>query len=119
MLKLPVWLLASAAEPIATFQPPVVLSASALKPTAVLAMPVVRLSRAKLPSAVLAPEYPPSGGGLTACVFWTSAKQASATGMRNRPSREGDLPIDFIKRGVVIFCFFAEDGLLNCINCNP
>src|SRR4029077_8299031 len=38
--------------------------------------------------------------------------------MRRSASRKGDLPIDFIKRRVVIFLFFVEARLLNCINCN-
>jgi hypothetical protein len=36
-----------------------------------------------------------------------------------KASREDDLPIDFIKRGVVILFLIFLAGLLNCINCNP
>jgi hypothetical protein len=43
---------------------------------------VVRLPRARYPSAVLPPGYPPSGGGFTAWVFWTSAKQTNANVIR-------------------------------------
>jgi hypothetical protein len=40
------------------------------------------------------------------------ARQSTTSEMRRRASREGDLPIDFIKRIVVIFWFFLA-GLLN------
>src|SRR6185437_356463 len=63
---------------------PIVLLLSDEKPTAVFHVPLVRLKRAFCPSAVLPPGYPPSGGGLTACVFWTSAKQPSRSNARNR-----------------------------------
>jgi hypothetical protein len=54
-------------------------------------------------------------------VLGESAKQANTRGMRRRASREGDPPIDFIMRGVVIIIGFSflRVELLNCINCNP
>ena len=39
--------------------------------------------------------------------------------MSRRASREGDRPIDFIERRVVIFRFSVEAGLLKFIDCNP
>src|SRR5262245_11251034 len=62
----------------------------------------------------------PSGGGTTPRTLCESAKQVNTSGVRRRASREDDLPIDFIKRRVVIFCFFLSRlDCLNCINCNP
>ena len=57
-----------------------------------------------------------------ACTVDGSAKHTSTSGMRKKPSRKGERPIDFLKCGVVIFfvfIFFVKVGLLNCTNRNP
>jgi hypothetical protein len=66
---------------------------------------------------VLLPGYPPSGAGLTARAIGESANDASISAMRRTPRRAGDLPIDFIKRRVVIFSIFlfVEVGSLTAI----
>ena len=61
------------------------------------------------------------GVGCLACATGENAKQTTTSGTRKTASLDGDLPIDFIKRGVVriIGFIFVEVELLNCINCNP
>src|SRR4051812_4369983 len=52
----------------------------------------------------------------------TARAEATENGMRNRPSRNGDRPLDFLdSRVVIVFwnCVSVQAGLLNCINCNP
>jgi hypothetical protein len=66
---------------------------------AVLSMPVDVLLNAPFPKCV----FPL----VCACAIGESAKHANTMGMRRRASREGDRPIDFIERRVVIFCFFV------------
>ena len=51
--------------------------------------PEVRLKRALVPSAVLLPGWPPSGAGVTAWDVVESAKQVSASEIRNKARRKG------------------------------
>ena len=62
---------------------PCALFLSADEPIPVLYTPLVRLNRRTIPSAVLFPEYPPSGGGLTARAIWLSAKSPIAKRLKN------------------------------------
>ena len=57
------------------------------------------------------------GVGCLACATGENAKQTSTSGTRKTGSLDGDLPIDFIKRGVVriIGFIFVEVELFNCI----
>ena len=110
---MPVVLLASASSPLAVLELPALLLSSAERPMAVLLLPVV-FNSALLPTRCLVAACSievhrcrrPCRMGLGSLSLSAKAQtQASTSGMRRRASREGDLPIDFIKRRVVIFCF--------------
>ena len=59
---------------------------------------------------------PATTPGLGAVTAASANVAAIASRIRRKPRRRGDRPIDFIKRGVVIFCFFlVEVGLLNAL----
>src|SRR5438045_4242587 len=104
----------SASEPVAVLPPAVSTLLRVSNPIAVLPPPFVRLLRAPAPSDVL--PLPRSSALISA----GTAKQASASVMRSKPSHEGDRLIE-IRDGVVIFVFIfsVEAGLLSCSNCNP
>jgi hypothetical protein len=58
---------------------------------------------------------PATTPGLGAATAACANVAAIASGMRRRASRGDDLPIDFIKGGVVILFLICLGGLLNCI----
>src|SRR5438128_1215813 len=92
---------------MAVFLKPVVLLKSASKPVAVLSLTygceVSRLKSASVPSAVFRWGYPPSGGGSTARANGESAKQASASAVRNKPCHIGNRLLEFLASEVFVF----------------
>src|SRR5438552_12828488 len=102
VLSEPVILLRSVKAPLAVLSEPVVLLFRALAPVAVFSLPVVLLMSASSPRNVL-PVMRSQPSWQTARTFGENAKQASASGMRNKVRRKGECLIEFRAIGVVVF----------------
>src|SRR6266480_2991216 len=81
------------------------LPKSAPKPMAVFWKPPLFKSTSS-PRTVLRPVKQPSWHTARAC--GENAKQASASGIRRKPSRKGDRPINFICEVFIFFSFVAR-----------
>ncbi len=102
----------SVSAPIAVLNFPVVVLLSEKDPIAVLNVPPVRLSKAFCPSAVLFPGYPPSGGGLSACILSARTKPTNAsaremsTAGKPRTVRSELLDVVTLFMAIVFFLFW-------------
>ena len=95
-------MLRSVKAPLAVLSEPVVLLFRALAPVAVFSLPVALLMSASSPRNVL-PVMRSQPSWQTARTFGENAKQASASGMRNKVRRKGECLIEFRAIGVVVF----------------